>query len=116
MFTLKLYTHGGSRRILEVESFHIGEGQLGGWFEITAYFAKPADDPDNARRFDVGASPYEPAGGRWDYAFIENAAGKTTEKLVPGPSPSKVDRHGFPLGCSDHKPPMTMREIVEAEG
>lgn len=86
MFTLKLYTHGGSRRILEVESFHIGAGPREAWFEISAYFDKPADDPENAKRFDVGPSPYEPSGGRWDYAFIENARGRTTEKLWPGPS------------------------------
>lgn len=87
MFTLKLYTNGGSRRIVEAESFHISGGQADNWFEITAYFPKPADDPDNAKRFDVGPSPYEPSGGRWDYAFIENANGRTTERLFPAPKP-----------------------------
>lgn len=86
MFTLKLYTHSGSRRILEVESFHIATGQKEQYFEITAYLGKPADDPDNAKRFDIGPSPYEPAGGRWDYAFIENANGRTTEKFCPAPT------------------------------
>ena len=88
MFTLKLYKHAGSRRILEAESFHINTGPKDSWFEITAYLPKPADDPDNAKRFDVGPSPYEPAGGLWDYAFIENANGKTTEKLFAVPAPA----------------------------
>ena len=91
MFTLKLYTHGGSRRILEAESLHVGAGPMDEWFEVTAYFAKPADDPDNARRFDIGPSPYEPVGGRWDYAFIENAQGRTTERLTPLPVLSKSE-------------------------
>lgn len=91
MFTLKLYTHGGSRRILEVESFHIGAGPRDQWFEVSAYFDKAADDPDNAKRFDVGPSPYEPSGGRWDYAFIENSSGKTTEKLWPSPKPDDAE-------------------------
>lgn len=47
----------------------------------------------------------DPDGGRWDYAFIENAAGKTTEKLFPVPKPGSGEGR-----------PMTLREIVEAEG
>jgi hypothetical protein len=99
MFTLKLYTHGGSRRILEAESFHIYTGHDDCWFEISAYFAKPADDPDNAKRFDIGPSPYEPSGGRWDYAFIENAAGRTTEKLWP--VPQRVEEETAPVSEDD---------------
>lgn len=79
MFTLKLYGENGyTRRIIEAESFHINIPE--GGYEITAFFAV-----GEAKRFDIGKTgTVDPEGGRWDYAFIENAAGRTTERLYSG--------------------------------
>lgn len=104
MFTLKLYgAQGTARRIVEAHEFHINMAQAGG-YEITAY-VRP--DCNEVTRYDVGdTGTVDPDGGRWDYAYIENSAGKTTEKLFPVPG---LVRQG------DHKPPMALGEIAAAE-
>jgi len=96
MFTIKLYMGGGWRqRIYEAESFtvlreyesEITGGPLGGHAEITAHLKG-----GESIRFDIGDSPYEPAGGKWEKAIIENAAGRTTEIIgnhIPQPRAAK---------------------------
>lgn len=82
MFTIKLYKNSGAyRRVYEAESFTIlatnqgsSDGPCHDWSEITAHL-KSGD----SLRFDIGNSPYDPTGGRWEKAIIENGAGRTTE-------------------------------------
>lgn len=91
MFTIKLYSDNAARRrIYEADDFTIlrfaPDVQVAGpqWVEVTAH-RKSGDD----FRFDIGASPYEPAGGVWERLIIENAAGRTTEIIGyhAGPPP-----------------------------
>jgi hypothetical protein len=89
MFTIKLYD-GDKSRIYEAASFTVfkesGPPTGNEWAEITAHGIPGHDD----LRFDIGPSPYEPTGGNWRRAIIENRFGRTTEMLdysdrVPGP-------------------------------
>lgn len=92
MFTLKLYANAGMRqRFYEVESFTVlrcnqgsSDGPCLDWSEITAHLKN-----GDGVRFDIGDSPYEPAGGSWQKAIIENSAGRTTE-IIGNFGPSKL--------------------------
>jgi len=73
MFTIKLYADRGFRmRIHAADDFTILRAEQ--WAEITAHRKAGVDI-----RFDIGSSPYEPEGGVWNKAIIENAMGRTTE-------------------------------------
>jgi len=83
MFTIKLYV-GSKSRIYEAESFTVlrcNQGSTDGpcydWAEVTAHNIPGCD----SLRFDIGPSPYEPSGGNYDRAIIENSAGRTTEMI-----------------------------------
>lgn len=79
MFTIKLYKYDGTNtRIYEAESFSVlrsPSNRAPWWAEITAHMK----DASAGIRFDVGDSPYQPSGGIWEKAIIENAGGRTTE-------------------------------------
>lgn len=87
MFTIKLYKQNGSyQRIFQAESFTVLREVPDGvpvaigqpktcHSEITAH----GKEGDLSTRFDIGDSPYEPDGGIWEKAIIENMAGRTTE-------------------------------------
>lgn len=83
MFTIKLYD-GNKSRLYEAEYFTVfrenrgsSDGPCFEWAEITAHGVPGSDD----LRFDIGQSPYEPNGGNWRRAIIENQSGRTTEIL-----------------------------------
>jgi len=94
MFTIKLYKYdGANQKVFAAESFSILRGRNSGstdgpcssWSEITAHMKNQND----AVRFDIGDSPYQPSGGVWERAIIENAAGRTTE-IIGADQPYKA--------------------------
>lgn len=95
MFTLKLYASDGAIiRIYEAESFTVlrcNQGQSNGpcheWSEITSHLKA-----GEGLRADIGDSPYQPDGGVWQKAIIENASGRTTQIIGNfGPSPRPIN-------------------------
>lgn len=104
MFTIKLYD-GSKSRIYEAAYFTINRELEGSdsyhgyeWAEITAHGIPGHDD----LRFDIGPSPYEPAGGNWKKAYIENSSGRTTETLDYTSWPNRQPR---PLPIGGVQPP-----------
>jgi len=102
MFTIKLYD-GNKSRIYEAAYFTVNKGNQGSsdgpcydWAEITAHEVPGAGD----LRFDIGPSPYEPSGGNWRRAIIENQSGRTTEMIDHSMSPKRAPI-GFPPPISE---------------
>lgn len=87
MMTLKLMTSFRTR-ILEAESFTVLHQDANGigsshrqWAEITGHRADGHDF-----RYDVGPSDHPEKDRIFDRAYIENAHGKTVERIDYGPS------------------------------
>ncbi len=78
MFTIKLYTNEGRQKIIPADSFTILRAQGDASFEVTCHLRS-----DDACRCDIGPTGYNPEGGNWDWAYIENINGKTVERLAP---------------------------------
>lgn len=80
MFTIKCYTDAGRSVIMAAESFTILRTHDSGEAEITLH----RKDPSDSLRVDIGAPDAErdihwPPLFQW--AYIENVAGKTVERL-----------------------------------
>lgn len=88
MFTLKLYK-GNRQRIVQADSFTVlrqesdadKAGPRLNWVEVTAHESNGEYD----QRFDIGNGPVGASNCEWDYAFIENENGRTTEVIRPLP-------------------------------
>lgn len=87
MFTIKLYTNMGRQIIVPADSFTILRAEGDAAFEVTAHLRS-----DEGQRFDIGPTGHQPAGGNWDWAFIENINGKTVERLTPRIFPDAVSQ------------------------
>lgn len=101
MFTIKLYRADGNyQRIFQADSFTVIRSSANGrpsdprqpetyHSEITAH----GKEGDLSTRFDIGESPYEPDGGVWEKAIIENMAGRTTEIIGHNQPPKQRDQY-----------------------
>lgn len=78
MFTIKTYANNGVQKIIPADSFTVIRHKGDKAFEVSCHLRS-----DEGCRLDIGPTGYQPAGGNWDYAYIENAAGKTVESLHP---------------------------------